>query len=89
MPIGNPSPYEFVKGEGAEFNDGLRRIADSINETYKRSDGTANQALWADSDDTLDRLVRARVGKHGPLFIEAARTKFNGTLSLEIEELGE
>ncbi|KAI2471449.1 hypothetical protein F4781DRAFT_111731 [Annulohypoxylon bovei var. microspora] len=85
--VPNFPPYVAVK-DTWEFNDYIKRVTDTVNNTYKNKGGSDNRGLWDRYDTTLAKVSEARSGDHGPYLIEAAKAKLGSKMDIQIQKLG-
>lgn len=83
----NFPPYFAVK-DAWEFNDYIKRVGDTVNNTYKHKGGSGNRGLWDSFDTTLGMVSEARAGDHGPFLIQEAEAKLGGKMEIKKQRVG-
>lgn len=76
-------------GNVHEYNDYVLRLANKINDTYRRKKTAANAHLWADFDGTRDKINDARTADHvGFLLLAAANPNGRLGMGVYVKDLG-
>ncbi|KAI2782389.1 hypothetical protein F4815DRAFT_463088 [Daldinia loculata] len=85
--VPNFPPYVAVK-DAWEFNDYIKRVGDTVNNTYKNKGNSGNRGFWDSFDATLDKVSEARAGDHGPHLVQEAKAQLGGKMDIQIQKLG-
>ncbi|KAL7913907.1 hypothetical protein GGI35DRAFT_490322 [Trichoderma velutinum] len=73
--VPNPPPYKFLKDAKDEFNDFISRVSDVVVKAAPTKKNAATQALFDGFKASLDQVIDARAGDHGPFLIKAVEAK--------------
>ncbi|KAI1209374.1 uncharacterized protein F4807DRAFT_426490 [Annulohypoxylon truncatum] len=81
-------PPHVAAKDAWEYNDYIKRITNTVNNTYKNKGNIGNRGLWTSFDTTMAKVSEARAGDHGPHLIQAANDALSSKMDIQTQDLG-